>query len=307
MHLLDFTAPNVDQLRDEVRAGDVHLADQLGVYALTAHHQTGNKAQPVLRVPLCKKGNFIKFQASVMMSIITAWFSFAHGGSFAVGHGPINNIASDGDGPRRVAMCSLVDTTLTVLAATGNRCAAALLFLMHLPLFDGRVMGVKTAVVGGICGWVIRLTFDPKHVLKRWHTQIKSWTVQMTIFGVVITADLIIETLIDVAGCTSTELSPLFDPKDKMRVSSCIKLFKMIWQLRSARLSEWPSKWRSTPQRHAEQTALQLLGFIVQRLQLCYFDNTITVSTHLQCMAELMLMTFLIYSAVFEKVITSGK
>ena len=74
-------------------------------------------------------------------------------------------------------------------------------------------------------------------------------------------------------------------------------LFSLIGQLWSARTTDWPSKWRSTSHRHAQQTALQILGFIVQRLHVAYFNNTITVSTHLQCVAEIMMMTFFVYRA----------
>ena len=188
----------------------------------------------------------------------------------------------------------MVDKEIVELAHQGNATAIELLELAELPLFDGSVMSLSDVKVGSAVGWVVHITFDPKHVIKRWRERIKSATVHMTFFGVVLTKEIIIDALMSVLGMTSKELELLFDPTDKMRVGAAVLLLKMIGELSEKGPSDWPSQiWRSTPARDAQRNAMIVLGFITRRLIKAFFDCTITASEHLKLIAEAMQMTFL--------------
>ena len=82
----------------------MHPARQVLHIGFAAHHEIGCKYEPVLAIPMCLKDHTCALQVNVLQPVIDTWFkvdiSCGEAASFSQNHGPINDIASDGDGPR---------------------------------------------------------------------------------------------------------------------------------------------------------------------------------------------------------------
>ncbi|KAJ6607098.1 hypothetical protein B0H10DRAFT_2166920 [Mycena sp. CBHHK59/15] len=90
----------VEEAVKAVRAGDLHVGKEFSVAAFARHAPDDYGAKPVLLMPTCKKGSW-QSSAQVLQKLIQAWklspFREAK-------HGPLKEIASDGDGRRRAAL-----------------------------------------------------------------------------------------------------------------------------------------------------------------------------------------------------------
>ncbi|KAJ7227439.1 hypothetical protein GGX14DRAFT_511117 [Mycena pura] len=83
-----------------IRAGDIHVGKEFSVAAFSRHAEIDYGAKPVLIMPTCKKGSW-QSSAELLQKLIQAWKLSPYG---EAKHGPLQAIASDGDGRRRAAL-----------------------------------------------------------------------------------------------------------------------------------------------------------------------------------------------------------
>ncbi|KAJ7838715.1 hypothetical protein B0H13DRAFT_1650541 [Mycena leptocephala] len=136
----------VEETVKAIRAGDVHVGREFGVAAFSRHGRTDYGATPVLLMPTCKKGSW-QASAQILQKLIQAWKLSPFG---EAKHGPLNSIASDGDGGRRRALHLIC---MHKLLGPGDPLYEILSELPRLNLYTGN---------GGLT-----MDFDYKHLFKR--------------------------------------------------------------------------------------------------------------------------------------------
>ncbi|KAJ6584216.1 hypothetical protein B0H10DRAFT_1961936 [Mycena sp. CBHHK59/15] len=90
----------VEEAVKAVRAGDIHVGKEFSVAAFARHAPDDYGAKPVLLMPTCKKGSW-QLSGQVLQKLIQAWKLSPFG---EAKHGPLKEIASDGDGRQRAAL-----------------------------------------------------------------------------------------------------------------------------------------------------------------------------------------------------------
>ncbi|KAJ7855102.1 hypothetical protein B0H13DRAFT_1525333, partial [Mycena leptocephala] len=83
-----------------VKAGKVHVAQEASVGAISHLSRTNYGARPVYIGPTCKKGTW-RDCLRTMLTVVEAWKRSPDG---EAKHGPVFDVASDGDGKRRLAL-----------------------------------------------------------------------------------------------------------------------------------------------------------------------------------------------------------
>ncbi|KAJ7830763.1 hypothetical protein B0H13DRAFT_1915782 [Mycena leptocephala] len=83
-----------------VRAGDIHVGKEFSVAAIARHAPDDYGAKPVLLMLTCKKGSW-QSAAEILQKLVQAWKLSPFG---EAKHGPLKDIASDGDERRRAAL-----------------------------------------------------------------------------------------------------------------------------------------------------------------------------------------------------------
>ncbi|KAJ7867635.1 hypothetical protein B0H13DRAFT_1897474 [Mycena leptocephala] len=83
-----------------VRAGDIHVGKEFSVAAIARHAPDDYGAKPVLLMLTCKKGSW-QSSAEILQKLVQAWKLSPFG---EAKHGPLKDIASDGDERRRAAL-----------------------------------------------------------------------------------------------------------------------------------------------------------------------------------------------------------
>ncbi|KAJ7729411.1 hypothetical protein DFH07DRAFT_756847, partial [Mycena maculata] len=164
------------------------------VAAFSRHAADDYGAKPVLLMPTCKKGSW-QSSAQQSQKLMQAWKLSPFG---EAKHGPLKEVASDGDGRRR---------------------AALYLVLMHKHLYEflSNLPGLN--LYTGEDG--ITMCFDPKHLFKRICTLLCSLK-GILVNGVIINKTLVAQWLEKIPGHDC--IHALLQPKDSQDVGCCALL-----------------------------------------------------------------------------------
>ncbi|KAL1749281.1 hypothetical protein HDZ31DRAFT_28139 [Schizophyllum fasciatum] len=186
-----------------------HFGKDATVVALApVTHETQYSPIPVIVSPTCKKETG-KELAAWLGTVVDVWERHPHG---AAVHGPLRSLASDGASAFRVAQFDLcMSEEIDTLSPLGK----VLCQLDGLNLRTGK---------GGILG-----TCDPKHVIKRFASWLRSMT-NILVGDIIIMPHHTLFHLADSLG-SDDKARDLMDPADKMNVPKAVKLVQELRQL----------------------------------------------------------------------------
>ncbi|RXW14911.1 hypothetical protein EST38_g10936 [Candolleomyces aberdarensis] len=176
-----------------VRAGEVHIGQEVFVAAFARNDTFDYSAKPVLVFPTCKSGT-AQTSALIIEKLRQAWQLSPYGEKL---HGPIWSIASDGDPKRRPALYL--------------QCMAP---------------DIEAGICKLLCtreGILVNKTVINKDLLWQWLEQLEGvdWT-DDTLFS-----------LLNPKATTTQNLDSLLNPKDPQDVPRAIKLLVMVSELRN--------------------------------------------------------------------------
>ncbi|KAJ6543118.1 hypothetical protein B0H19DRAFT_958053, partial [Mycena capillaripes] len=245
----------VEEAVKAVRAGVIHVGKEFSVAAFARHAPDDYGAKPVLLMPTCKKGSW-QSSAQVLQKLIQAWKLSPFG---EAKHGPLKEIASDGDGRRRAALY------LICMHKHLGPDDPIYQFLSDLP-----GLNLYTGEDG------ITMFFDPKHLFKRLRTLLCSLA-GILVNGVVINKTLIAQWLEKIPGYdwSDESIHALLHPKDAQDVGRAVKLLCLVADLRDLDTSDF------TPSENNTHRALNLLAEMFDALMEPFINPTLTLSEQL--------------------------
>ncbi|KAF7364233.1 hypothetical protein MSAN_01082900 [Mycena sanguinolenta] len=201
----------IEEVVKALRAEDIHVGKEFSVAAFARHAADDYGAKPVLMMPTCKQGTW-NSAAQILQKLIQAWKLSPFG---EAKHGPLTEIASDGDGKRRPALYLI---TMPKPLELDNPLFPFLSDLPGLNLYTGE---------GGIT-----MCFDPKHLFKRLCILLCS-VAGIPVKSVIINKTLITQWLEKIPGhdWSDKSIHALLYPKDGQDVSRAIKLLCLVTEL----------------------------------------------------------------------------
>ncbi|KAJ7475336.1 hypothetical protein B0H11DRAFT_1727862 [Mycena galericulata] len=222
-----------------VKEGKVHIAHETTV-EFFRHSRQDYGANPEFIGPTCKKGNW-RSMLETIQCVLEAW---KHSPDGEAKHGPIQNIASDGDYGRRIALFMLC---------------------MHSEIIRGNPLYPLICKLRGFNRRVgndnITMDMDYRHLLKRICTLLCSW-MGMLVESVCVNRDLLVLWLERLTSHDWSEMSieNLLHSTDAQNVSRAVKLLLCIVEIRNL------DKDGFDPSEESEFEALGLLGEMFEAL-----------------------------------------
>ncbi|KAJ7681305.1 hypothetical protein B0H17DRAFT_943220, partial [Mycena rosella] len=235
-----------------IRAGEIHVGKEFSVAAFSRHAPSNYSAKPVLLMPTCKKGSW-QSSAEILQKLIHAWKLSPFG---EAKHGPLQSIASDGDGRRRAVLYLVC---MHRHLSRDDPLHKYLSELVGLNLYTGD---------GGLT-----MDFDYKHLFKRLCTLLCSKE-GMLVNSVIINKTLLAQWLEKLSGhdWSDESIHALLNPKDPQDVPWAVKLLCLVADLRHLDTSQF------TPSEKNTHRALCLLGEMLDALVNPFINPTFSPS-----------------------------
>ncbi|KAF7328555.1 hypothetical protein MVEN_02543200 [Mycena venus] len=259
----------IEEVIKAIRAGDIHVGKEFSVAAFARHAPDDYGAKPVLLMPTCKKGSW-QSSARILQKLIQAWKLSPFG---EAKHGPLQEIASDGDGRRRAALY------LVCMHKRLGPDDPIYQFLSDLP-----GLNLYTGEDG------ITMCFDPKHLFKRMSIQSLEFITNnvgiiglctllcslagILLNGVIINKTLVAQWLEKIPGhdWSDQSIHALLNPKDPQDVGRATKLLCLVPEMRHLDTSDL------TPAEKNTHRALSLLGEMFHALIDPFINPTLSLS-----------------------------